>query len=124
MDSRLDFGTVADTAEYADRIADVLALDDERQAVRQYAHHRLQARRLDLEAFERCARPIRQLGWMGFAERDALLPAEAAARSHGPSAPLRNHDRRHRVREIQVLAGHAIDLLDGHLLDALQILIG
>ena len=69
-------------------------------------------------------RPFRQLRWLGFAERNVLLAAEAAAWPPPGARTLRHHHGRHGMAEIEVFARDAVDVGHGHFLDACQILVG
>jgi hypothetical protein len=61
---------------------------------------------------------------MRFAEGDRLLSAKAAVGGYRRARAARQHDAGHRVIQIQVLARDAVDVLDRHALDALEVLIG
>ena len=63
---RLHFGPVADMAEDADRIAHILGLHDQRQAIGQVADHRVRGHRRHRQAVHGRLRPVRQRSGLGF----------------------------------------------------------
>ncbi len=113
--------TITDVAEDTDRVAHILGLHDEGEAIRQARHDGVRRNGRNAQAAERRLRPARQLGGACLAEGDVLLSTEPAARGDRSAGALRHHDGGDRVIELEVLTGHSIHVCDGDLLDSRQV---
>ena len=117
-------GAIADVAVHTHRVADILALHDQGEAVRQGADDRVQGRGRHLQTLQRLLRPGGQGRGVGLAQGNRLLSAEPAVRGHRLTRAARQHDAGDGVIEVQILARDPVDVRDRDLLDARQILIG
>ena len=116
-------GAIADVAVHAHRVADILALHDQSETVRQGADDRVQGRGRHLQTLQRLLRPGGQGGRVGLAQGNRLLPAEPAVRGHRLTRAARQHDPGDGVIEVEILARHPVHVRDRDLLDARQILV-
>ena len=118
----LQFGPVLDVAVDADRVAHVLRLHDQGDAVGERADDRMHGRLRHCQASQRRRRPLRQRRRLGFAQRDVFLAAEAA-RGDGLARSLRRQHRAHGMVEVEIFARDAVHVFDRHFFDARQIVI-
>ena len=116
-------GAIADVAVHAHRVADILALHDQGEAVRQRADDRVQGRGRHLQTLQSLLCPGGQGGRVRLAQGNRLLPAEPAVRRHRLTRAARQHDAGDGVIEVEILARHPVDVRDRDPLDARQILI-
>src|ERR1700683_2617085 len=121
---RLQLGSIPDIAIDAHRIADVVGLNDQRQAVGKRGDDRVRGQVRYREAIQIRLRPARQLGRLGLPEAGVLRRAKPAARSDRSARTARDHHGRHGVVEIQVLARDAIYVGHSDFLDSRQVVVG